>query len=86
MRICLIIKNTQAKMHMRMRIDACRVRAWNYTINRTKHGDDNESPVVLLRIYTRSATRRQTVMVDINLLLSHFPRFLVCFATMAAEL
>ena len=51
-----------------------------------KHGDDNESPVVLLRIYTRSATRRQTVMVDINLLLSHFPRFLVCFATMAAEL
>ena len=54
--------------------------------DRKKHGDDNESPVVLLRIYTRSATRRQTVMVDINLLLSHFPRFLVCFATMAAEL
>ena len=55
-------------------------------MDRKKHGDDNESPVVLLRIYTRSATRRQTVMVDINLLLSHFPRFLVCFATMAAEL
>ena len=54
--------------------------------DRKKHGDDNESPVVLLRMYTRSATRRQTVMVDINLLLSHFPRFLVCFATMAAEL
>ena len=36
--------------------------------------------------YTRSATKRQTVMVDINLLLSHFPRFLVCFATTAAEL
>ena len=55
-------------------------------------GTDEKNMVTTTRVrlyfyvYTRSATRRQTVMVDINLLLSHFPRFLVCFATMAAEL
>ena len=55
-------------------------------------GTDRKNMVTTTRVrlyfyvYTRSATRRQTVMVDINLLLSHFPRFLVCFATMAAEL